>query len=258
MSDSKGRIVYPQWLLFGDSITQHSFMPGGLGQSLADAYQRRLDIVKRGYGGYNTEWGLHVAPHVLPKTLSGEAPLTALNIWWGANDATLPIRTQSLPIERFKANLRSMVDLLRSENSPHYSPSTEIIILSCPPVAIAQRAEDVERKWGPGIPLDREAERTKQFADAAQEVALESKTGFVDVFGEIMRAAGPDPEEGLRKYLSDGLHLNSDGYQVVYQALTKVVERDFPDLAVEKVPRLFPDWSTIDPTNPGASFPPLP
>lgn len=110
-----------------------------------------------------------------------------------------------------------MVGLLRSPDSAHYSPSTKIIILSCPPVAIAQRAEDVERKWGPGIPLDREAERTKQFADAAQEVALELKTGFVDVYGEIMHAAGPDPEEGLRKYLSDGLHLNADGYQVRVQ-----------------------------------------
>lgn len=57
-------IVHPQWVLFGDSITQHSWMLGGLGQHLSEAYQRRMDIVNRGYGGYNTTCGLEVAPHV--------------------------------------------------------------------------------------------------------------------------------------------------------------------------------------------------
>lgn len=57
-------ITYPQWLMFGDSITQQSFAPGGLGQAMADDYQRRLDMVNRGYGGYNSLWGLEVAPHV--------------------------------------------------------------------------------------------------------------------------------------------------------------------------------------------------
>ena len=56
--------TYPQWLMFGDSITQQSFAPGGLGQALADDFQRRIDIVNRGYGGYNSLWGLEVAPHV--------------------------------------------------------------------------------------------------------------------------------------------------------------------------------------------------
>lgn len=57
-------LAYPQWLMFGDSITQQSFAPGGLGQALADDYQRRMDIVNRGYGGYNSLWGLEVVPHV--------------------------------------------------------------------------------------------------------------------------------------------------------------------------------------------------
>lgn len=50
--------VYPEWLLFGDSISQQSFSAGGYGQWVADYYQRRADIINRGYDGCNTEWAL--------------------------------------------------------------------------------------------------------------------------------------------------------------------------------------------------------
>lgn len=56
--------VYPEWLLFGDSITQQSFSPGGYGQWMAENYQRRADIINRGYGGYNSEWALRILPYV--------------------------------------------------------------------------------------------------------------------------------------------------------------------------------------------------
>lgn len=56
--------VYPGWLLFGDSITQQSFSAGGYGQWMSDNYQRRADIINRGYGGYNTEWALRIMPYV--------------------------------------------------------------------------------------------------------------------------------------------------------------------------------------------------
>lgn len=51
-----------QFLLFGDSITQFSFNPHelGWGASLADSYARKLDVVNRGYSGYNTEMCKHL------------------------------------------------------------------------------------------------------------------------------------------------------------------------------------------------------
>jgi ADP-ribose pyrophosphatase YjhB (NUDIX family) len=44
---------YPQIVLFGDSLTAWSWKTGGLGQRLAHQYQRRADIVNRGFSGYN-------------------------------------------------------------------------------------------------------------------------------------------------------------------------------------------------------------
>ena len=56
------RPIRPELVLFGDSITQQSFQPGGWGARLADAYNRHADIVLRGYSGYNTAWALATLP----------------------------------------------------------------------------------------------------------------------------------------------------------------------------------------------------
>lgn len=152
---------------------------------------------------------------IFPLTSNGSAspPLKAISIWWGANDATLPMRTQSIPIEEFKDNLNKFIDMFRSESSPHFSPGTTIFLLPPPPISISQRKEDVLAKWGHEN-LDRTFERTKQFAEAVREVAEQRQVVFVPLFDNMMAAAGPDPDNGLRQFLSDGLHLTPAGYQV--------------------------------------------
>lgn len=145
---------------------------------------------------------------------SAKRPLKAVSIWWGANDATLPMRSQSIPLDKFKANIEQMIDMIFSKDSPHYSPDTTIILFSAPPICVSQRKEDVAARLGPGIELDRTAERTKEFAYAMKEVAEKRKVGFVNVYEAMMQAAGSEPEQGLRKLLSDGLHLTAAGYQV--------------------------------------------
>ena len=71
-------------MLFGDSITQGGWETGmnGFGASLArelphidnrcgmilrfflDRYARKLDVINRGFSGYNTEWGIPVFEQV--------------------------------------------------------------------------------------------------------------------------------------------------------------------------------------------------
>lgn len=125
------------------------------------------------------------------------------------------MRSQSIPLDQFKDNIDAMIDRITSKDSPYYSPDTTIILFSCPPICESQRKEDVAARLGPGIELDRSAERTRDFAYAMKEVAEKRKVGFVNVFDAMMKAAGSDSETGLRRLLSDGLHLTAQGYQVI-------------------------------------------
>jgi hypothetical protein len=59
----------PHFVLFGDSITQHSFANEGWGAALADLYSRKADVFLRGYSGYNTRWALLLLDKVFPKVV---------------------------------------------------------------------------------------------------------------------------------------------------------------------------------------------
>lgn len=78
----------PQFVLFGDSITQRGFAPGGWAAALADRYQRRVDVINRGYSGYTSRWALQLLDRVFPSAAA--APVSLAVVWFGANDAALP------------------------------------------------------------------------------------------------------------------------------------------------------------------------
>jgi len=107
-------LVRPQVVLFGDSITEQSFRPGGWGAAVADTYSRKADVVVRGYSGYNTRWALFLMHHIFP--LDGIAPPLATTIFFGANDAALLGRTserQHVPVSEYKENLKNIVNHLK-------------------------------------------------------------------------------------------------------------------------------------------------
>uniref|UniRef100_A0A7N2LQA3 GDSL esterase/lipase n=1 Tax=Quercus lobata TaxID=97700 RepID=A0A7N2LQA3_QUELO len=105
----------PKIYLFGDSITEFSFDEGGWGASLANHFNRTVDVVLRGYGGYNTRWALQVLEKVFPRVEGGGEPL-AVTVFFGANDACLPDRYaafQHVPLHEYKHNLHSIVSFLK-------------------------------------------------------------------------------------------------------------------------------------------------
>ncbi|KAM5588037.1 GDSL esterase/lipase [Rosa sericea] len=84
----------PKIYLFGDSITEESFGDGGWGASLAHQFSRTLDVVLRGYSGYNTRWA-----------------------------------QKHVPVDEYKQNLRSIVSFLKKQ-----WPATHIILITPPPI----------------------------------------------------------------------------------------------------------------------------
>ncbi|KAH0223690.1 hypothetical protein KCU90_g25703, partial [Aureobasidium melanogenum] len=103
-----------QFVLFGDSITQQSASQAkgfGWTPALQDAYIRRLDVINRGFSGYNTTQALKVLPRILPTPEQGRIRL--MTIFLGANDARLPDTpgfSQTVDLEQYKKNLRDIIN----------------------------------------------------------------------------------------------------------------------------------------------------
>ena len=133
-------------------------------------------------------------------------------IWFGANDACILPSPQHVPLARFAANLKQMVQMVKSPKSLRYSPTTRIILISPPPVNTFVRRAALQAR-DPPIPLDRGFEVTQAYAEAVRDVAKEEDVAFVDVWTAVWEATGKN-EQSLSKFLSDGLHLNEAGYQV--------------------------------------------
>lgn len=130
----------------------------------------------------------------------------------GANDASLPHRKQYVPLERYKNNLKWLIQAIRSPDSEYYAPWTRIILITAPAIDESVRTADFARRTPPE-PAPLTAANTLLYVEAARDVAATEKVPLVDAWSLISNAA-EKTEGGLRALLSDGLHLTRDGYQV--------------------------------------------
>lgn len=201
-------------MLFGDSITQGGWDDGGFGQKLSHVYARRLDVLNRGLSGYNTEWAIPVFEQCFATQHEQKHTPTVrlLTIWFGANDACLKPSPQHVPLDRFVVNLKHIVQMVQSPSSAYYSPRTKIILITPPPVSTLQRGADLASR-NPPLKLDRDFNVTKSYAAAVMQVGQEEGVPVLDIWNLLWKACG-EHEEGLSKYLADGLHLNKEGYAV--------------------------------------------
>ncbi|KAJ2852065.1 isoamyl acetate-hydrolyzing esterase [Coemansia brasiliensis] len=261
--------LYDTLLVFGDSITQIGSSPGvsGFVNHLSGYYSRRMDVLNRGFSGYNTQDALRVASHVFPKTstapsLATKWPLHDFTfpgapkppqlciIFFGANDARFAPSSQHVPLDEFAINLRKIVSLLHSPESEYYSPSTRILFITPPPIG-DRMFEDVSRRNGHAA--DRKNEVTKLYADAVKETGKAFRIPVVDIWTAIEDAvhgtqnpdlssqehqdntskaeAGTDnPYEGYEKYLLDGLHLTPAGNELLYKLIVAKITSTWPEL----------------------------
>ncbi|KAG0152191.1 hypothetical protein CROQUDRAFT_650270 [Cronartium quercuum f. sp. fusiforme G11] len=252
--------IEDEFIMFGDSITQRAWQTGGTGTFLADLYQRKLDIVNRGYSGYNTAWCLEVAKKLYPaRAPKGyKFPKKRLvTIWLGANDAVLRNRPQHIDIDQFAANLKQLINIFRAHDAGTASgPPTQIILITPPPISVSLRAADLTSRfpdWKP-TDMDREPGRTAACAERVKSVGAQEGLPVVDAWTAITIAA-EHSDRGLADFLADGLHLAPAGYQIVSNELLALLQAQRPDLLPHNLPQHFPNWKDIDPDHPEKSFP---
>ncbi|KAK9828721.1 hypothetical protein WJX72_001713 [[Myrmecia] bisecta] len=240
-------MLRPQFVLFGDSLTQQSFDPaGGWGASLADAYARKADVINRGYGGYNTRWALKMLTRIFPQTAE---PPRLVTVFFGANDAAIPGRLgerQHVAIPDYVDNLRTIVQHLQQLRAG------SILLITPPPVSDQGRVKYNCELQGvtevTQIP-ERTNAFTGQYAEACKSLASELGLPVLDLWGLMQQERDWEAE-----LFWDGLHFTSKGNAVVYKHLQALVDEQFPDLRAEDMAYDFPHHSKFDPANVDAAF----
>lgn len=224
--------------LFGDSLTQLSFCPGGWGARLADALQRRADVLNRGLSGYNTEWAKLLLPQSVSDTRKAGPP-DAVTVFFGANDSALadPNPSQHVPLDRFKANIGEMCTYLTESAGVR---TRSVILVSPPPLCDDLFAKHCQEL---GVPPDRSNAVTEQYAAAVAEVGSELGVATVDLFSAFSQ------QPSLEMYFSDGLHFSAEGEKFAADLIIPVVEQALHDFSPP-----FPDWKTVSVKTPHEIF----
>ncbi|KAG8405168.1 isoamyl acetate-hydrolyzing esterase, variant 2 [Metarhizium acridum] len=242
--------LYDQFILYGASIMeQASTQKRGfaLAPALQQAYIRRLDVVNRGFSGFNSEQGLRVLPKIMPDPQQTRVRFMA--ILFGSNDACFPDAEngQHVPLDQYKKNL---VKLLTHPALEAHHP--RLLLVTPPP--IEERRLDHRVKSQGYLKLNRSNVVTKQYADASREIAKEMKVGCVDLWTAFMSKAGwqtGDPlygsqclpeNDAIRALIHDGLHFTPEAYKIFFEEVMKVIASTWPDQMPEQLPYVIPAW----------------
>lgn len=264
-------------LLFGDSITQFGTLT--LQAYLQTQYIRRLDVVNRGLSGFTAPMGFRALQKFLPTTGRGASThIKLLTVFFGANDACLPGELQHVELQSYVDTLKAIIHypLFQQQGDR----KTHVVIITPPPYnehqcpeapkgpfqrragatsQYAQAAVQAGRAYGVHI-LDlwtiimrRVGWNESMGRDCCCKhlsCNLESKTTLGK--SEVQHIPGcihvseisPNADYQLSDFLTDGLHLTKFGYDVLFWELMKLIRRDLPDCAPEKLPFVLPEWRT--------------
>lgn len=103
--------------------------------------------------------------------------------------------------------------MVQEPSSEWYSPDTNIILITPPPINETARAEDLASR-DPPLALDRSVDTTKRYVDAVITLGKELQLPVVNIYTPIWQATMDGNQEKLKEYLGDGLHLTTAGYTV--------------------------------------------
>ncbi|KAL9603491.1 MAG: hypothetical protein Q9219_001178 [cf. Caloplaca sp. 3 TL-2023] len=171
-------------------------------------------------------------------------------IFFGANDAYFG-SSQHVPVEAYKSNLHSIVC-----HPSVQAQSPRLILITPPPVnewALEESDEDGLKSGS-----KRTAEYTKLYADACMRIGRDLGLPVVDLWSSIMFGAGYEPGQDqhlpgskmterntfLDDVLRDGLHFSPLGYELLFQAIMELIERQWPDQRPEQLNFVHPAWQS--------------
>eukprot|EP00736_Rhodelphis_marinus_P009031 Rmarinus@m.29158 len=224
----------PTVVCFGDSLTQLGFSvePLGWGALLQSAYNRKADVLDRGFSGYNTRMAVPVVPML---------PSAALYIiCFGANDAALTDRSQQgIPVDEYADNLTTIV---RQLQRLHHKAQ---FLLVTPPAVDPERWRDALKAMKGVDELTRSKERTEAMALRCCQVAQDLQVPVVNLHAAMLQDS-----VHWAALLSDGLHLSTEGNLLMFREISRCISEAYPALSADSLSLDMPLWEDMDFENP--------
>ncbi|XP_023054882.1 isoamyl acetate-hydrolyzing esterase 1 homolog isoform X1 [Piliocolobus tephrosceles] len=189
------------------------------------------------WSGYNTRWAKIILPRLIRKGNSLDIPV-AVTIFFGANDSALKDENpkQHIPLEEYAANLKSMVQYLKSVDIPE---NRVILITPTPLCETAWEKECIIQ----GCKLNRLNSVVGEYANACLQVAQDCGTDVLNLW-TLMQDS-----QDFSSYLSDGLHLSPKGNEFLFSHLWPLIEKK-----VSSLPLLLPYWRDVAEAKPELSL----
>ncbi len=244
------KIILDKFLLFGDSITEFgSSLPHGiLLPELTELYIRKLDIVIRGFAGYNSDEAKLILPEILKSENNNEgtSKIKLMTMFFGTNDAAGEI--QDVPIDRYEKNMRDLVELILKR---------DISLILITPAIHGQKLWASRVK--PGVE-GRSNPKSKRYAEIVKKIGIEFNVPVVDLFTLFSNYLGYSLEEkkideidedipGTEKLLVDGIHFSKQGYTILLNGILDAIEKNYPQFMPSKMNRVLSYWRDIDTNN---------
>ncbi|GAW22304.1 hypothetical protein ANO14919_118400 [Xylariales sp. No.14919] len=246
---------YNQIVLFGDSLfqgcsdIQDGFSFQGALQHLC---MRGLDVINRGFSGYNTKNALELLPQIFLPPSPTNPRIEYLFVLLGANDACVPTptTTQGVSIEEYRENL---IKIVTHEHIKAHNP--KILLITPPPLDEMQSfVTDIQK--GHKEPA-RKAAVSAQYSETVRQVAAEVPGALlVDLQKALMEKAismtpdydpsgpplgYPEGKRGaLEQLLPDGLHMSGEAYKVLFDIVK-------PHVSLPDDYYVYPDWRIMNP-----------
>lgn len=245
---------YNKFLMFGDSITEYAFnqtpvssekIEFCLGAALQNVYVRKLQVIQRGFSGYNSRDAVPLIRSIL-KTEHDNVPdsqkIKIGYVFFGSNDSRKKgissKNKEHVPLEDFIRNIEIVVSEFKKRNIP--------VILITPGLHDSAL-------WNVVDPQDlvtgdyRDNETQKLYQDAMKENFSDvPMICLFDIMSDWMKSKATNPHD-LSELLYDGIHLNGTGYKLLFDELMKTIEKHYYDVSPGCLMYRFPYSTTLQP-----------
>ncbi|QPG76552.1 hypothetical protein FOA43_003942 [Brettanomyces nanus] len=210
---------------------------------------QKLDVLNRGYGGYNSKHGKVILPHIIDAEDTKFTKIRLMTIFWGTNDAVDTF--QHVDIKEYEENIDAMVKLAKKND-------INVIVIG-PALHDTTAYTKLYEEGAVEFKDTAKSSVNGRYSEVAKKVAADNNVPFVDIWTLFVKYGGwenIDPDEinsknypKIKELLMDGIHFMPEGYRILFEGIQEAIKNYYPELYFEKLPEHLAAWDNIDDSN---------